>query len=957
MSQSWFLKCVGIALACGMAVTAGAQTRLASIEGRVSDETGATLPGVSITVTSPALQVPQLVQVTGSDGAYRFPELPIGVYRLSFELGGFRTFVREGVSLNPGFVARVDATMNIGTLEETVTVSGQSPVVDAVTTRGGATISSDVIESIPTSRNYQDIINMTPGVSVTAPPQMGEIGFRALVGSIKTYGQTGQTQTQIEGLQMSESAFPDFSTAEQVDVKTFGNTADVAQPGALTDLVIKSGSNAFHGRYHEQYMHSSLQSSNLDDDLRAQGLRTTDGIRFYQDFAGDLGGRIIRDRLWFYGAMRDVRNERTLTGYAQGAGPDGQYNTSDDVPGYPPALQQNQTFKVSSQLTNANRLIGFWQRNWVDETQAQASRFVPFEATREVQWEPIQYKVEWQATPGSRLFYNVTYGRTSERIFYIPTSPTTPSRYDQVTLIQTGHYASPTSAGRDDIYGSQSKRHTITGTVSMFPGGLLGGRHELKVGFRAWLENRRSQFDDRRAGNYRLIYSNGSPIQMMTYDYPMLARDGMDEYSAYVMDQWRLGSRLTLNLGLRWEKVRGFAEAQSKSPSQFGLPASFPAEDIARWNALAPRAAAAWDIAGDGKSVVTATYGWYNFRISAAGFVSVFNKQRPQAFVYRWLDPDRNNDYTPGEVDLTIGGNDYLTTSGGNTNLANLDLAQPHTHEMTAAFEREIARETSIRLLYVFKKTADDWEAVNPRRSSDVYDIELTRIDPGPDGRLDTSDDGGPVTLFDFPAALRPLVAAQYQTRANDDHFNTFEVTFNKRRSDQWSVISSFAVTKNHRWIDAIHESGNEAYFPLDETTEWSFKLAGTYSLPWQLDASALYDMFSGLPGQRTYIFPANQAGFQSLVGFATGVNLRLEPFGDRRGPVRQNLNLRLGRALSFGGGHQLRVEVDALNALNTNVAWGRTDPGISFASGPTFGDVTQIVAPRIFRFGITYQF
>src|SRR5262249_21482982 len=158
----------------------------------------------------------------------------------------------------------------------------------------------------------------------------------------------------------------------------------------------------------------SMQSSNLDDELRAQGLRTGDGVRFYQDFAGDLGGRVIRDKLWFYMAMRDVRNERTLTGYSKAPGPDRTYGTSDDEPGRPPALQQNQTVKVSNQLSPRNRLIGFWQRNWVDETEAQASRFVPYEATREVQWEPIQYKVEWQATASSRLFYNVTYGRTSE---------------------------------------------------------------------------------------------------------------------------------------------------------------------------------------------------------------------------------------------------------------------------------------------------------------------------------------------------------------------------------------------------------------------------------------------------------------------------------------------------------------------------------------------------------------
>jgi hypothetical protein len=169
-------------------------------------------------------------------------------------------------------------------------------------------------------------------------------------------------------------------------------------------VIVKSGSNTFRGRYHEQYMNQSLQATNLDDALRAQGLRTGDGVRFYQDFSGDLGGRVIRDKVWFYGAYRDLRNERSLTGYSRDAGPDGIYGTADDTPGTPPALQQNYTAKVSSQLTPRNRVIGFYQRNWVDETQAQASRFVPYEATREVQWEPIQYKVEWQATSSSRVF-------------------------------------------------------------------------------------------------------------------------------------------------------------------------------------------------------------------------------------------------------------------------------------------------------------------------------------------------------------------------------------------------------------------------------------------------------------------------------------------------------------------------------------------------------------------------
>lgn len=950
----------GLLVASTMSGTGFAQTRLASIEGRVTDESNAPIPGVTVTVTSPALQVAQMVKVTGPDGSYRIPELPIGPYRLTFELAGFRTFVRDGVALTAGFVARVDADLKVGTLEESVTVSGQSPVVDAVSTRGGATISADVIQTIPNSRNYQDILNMTPGVTVGAPPQMGEVGFRALTGGIKTYGTSGQTQTQIEGLQMSESAFPDFATAEQVDIRTFGNTADVAQPGAVTDVIVKSGSNTFHGRVHEQYMNSSMQTTNLDDALRAQGLRTGDGIRSYQDLAGDLGGRIIRDRLWFYGAFRDIRNERTLSGYSAAPGPDNAYGTADDLPGYPPATQSNYTIKVSNQLTPANRLIGFWQRNWVDETQAQASRFIPYEATREVQWEPIQYKFEWQGTPSNRIFYNATYGRTSERIFYIPTSPDTRSRYDVRTLIATGAYASPTTGGRDDIYGSQSKRHTINANVSAYPGEFLGGSHELKFGFRAWLENRRSQFDDRTSGNYRLIYDAGRPLQFQTWDFPVVARDGMNEFSGFVMDQWRVGSRLTLNLGLRWETVRGYAPEQSKQPSTFGGPATFAAEDIVSWNAVAPRAAVAWDLGGNGKTVVKATYGWYNFRISAAGFVSVFNKVRPQATSYRWVDRDGNNDYTPGEVDLSLTGTDFVTTTGGNTNIANLDLKQPYTNEVTASFEREVGREASVRLLYVFKKTSDDWEAVNPLRPFGAYNIPIQRRDPGPDGSVATAADNGPaVTFYDYDAAFRgaTFVAAKYQTRVNDDHFNTFEVTFTKRRSDRWSVITSFNLTKNHRWIDAIAESPNDLFFPLDETLEWAYKLAGSYTLPARIEASALYDIFNGDRGQRTYIFGATDPdGGTPLRSFNT-VTLRLEPFGDREGPARHNLNFRIARPFEIGRGQRVRLELDALNALNTNVAWGRGVPGISFASGPTFGYATQIVAPRIFRLGVTYSF
>lgn len=964
----WYARPSGLAVALALLVLAfavplAAQTRPASIEGRAVDESGAALPGVSVVASSPALQVGRLTQISGADGSYRFTELPIGAYRITFELPGFRSFVRDGVALTAGFVARIDVTLAVGTLEESVTVSGASPVVDSVSTRGGSTLSNDVIESIPNSRNYQDLLNMTPGVAVTAPPQMGEVGFRALVGNIKTYGLIGQSQTQVEGLQMSESAFPDFATAEQVDIRTYGNTADVAQPGAVTDLIVKSGGNSFRGRAHEQFMHKSLQSTNIDDRLRGQGIRTGDAIRYYQDFAADLGGRIVRDKLWFYGALRDVRNERSLSGYAKGAGADGVYGTTDDEAGLPTANQSNFTGKVSYQPSTAHRIIGFWQRNWVVEPQAQASRFVPYEATREVQWEPIQYKAEWQAAPSSRFFASLGYGRTSEEIFYIATSPDTTSRYDRRTGIATGAFASTAGSGVDDIYGSISKRHTITGSATSYGVRFLGGEHELKLGVRAWLENRRSQYDDKSSGNYRLVYDNGVAAQINTWNYPVEASDRLDEYAAYVMDQWRLGRGVTVNLGLRWERNHAYVPEQQKAQGTFLGAGTFAKLDVLKWNALAPRAAVAWDMTGTGRSVLKGTYGWFNHRITASGFVSVFNPVRPQSATYIWRDTDRNNDYTPGEVNLALNGADFVSITGATSNIVNPDLKQPHTHELTSSLEHDLGRESSLRLLYVYKRATNLWEQVNVRRPYSAY-FPLTRRDPGPDGALNTGDDAGRVTLYDFDPAFRGanFVGLQYVTRDNVDSYHTIEATYTKRPSTRWNMVTALAFTKNARYIDAIAENPNEDYFPIDRTWEWTYKLAGGYSVPRiGMDVSALYDVFSGLPGQRTYLFgTADPDGGAALSSINT-VTLRLEEFGARRGPVRHKLDLRLSKVVGIGGTRRFRVDLDALNAINTNVAWGRGDvlggTGIDWRSGPTFDYVTQIVAPRILRLGVSFEF
>jgi hypothetical protein len=169
---------------------------------------------------------------------------------------------------------------------------------------------------------------------------------------------TGGGTVEIDGVKIQQNEIPDFTAFEEVDVKTFGNTADVDAPGAAVQLVVKSGGNQFHGRFNEIAQNKRFQSNNIDAALRAQGITAGDAVVYYNDLSGDLGGRIIVNKLWFYGAARDLRNESTVLGYSHAPGPDGVYQTADDEPGFPKASHLSLTLKISYQPTANHRFAG-----------------------------------------------------------------------------------------------------------------------------------------------------------------------------------------------------------------------------------------------------------------------------------------------------------------------------------------------------------------------------------------------------------------------------------------------------------------------------------------------------------------------------------------------------------------------------------------------------------------------
>ena len=966
-----------VAFAAFPRVAMAQTTTLGAIEGTITDETESALPGVTVTLTSPVLQVPQLNTVSDGEGRYRFPDLRVGLYRLQAELQGFQSFVRLNIDVSVGFVARIDVVVKVGSLEETVTVSGASPVVDLRTTRGGQTINTRLItKAVPMVGHQVDLVRLTPGLSGGVGTRAGNPAQMGLTGnmSVSAYGQAGVT-AMVEDFQMhSNNQPPLLIGTEQMDVRSFGNTAEVQNPGAALNYVFSSGGNRFTGAFATLFMNDAFQSSNIDNPvLRAQGFNVPEALRNYVDAQGNLGGRIIRDKLWFFGTARKRGSNRSVGGFVANAGPDGQYLTGDEPPFYPDAEQWGTVLKLSYQTTPKYQIVALW---WRDRTADNGSctsgyfggascRTIPYEASTIYNLRDLVWNGEFRGTPANNLTFSLKAGRAAYQTrYYIQPDAgfdLAPTRFNRNTQLYTG---SPISNG---VITAAQRRgdtrfHQYVGSVTYLPSELLGGDHQFKLGFRSNLAKVSGGADVHPAGNYGLVFDTvggvpDQPVEMVTLSLPVQPQNLLNLHSVYLTDQWRVNSRLTFNLGLRFDRQHAFIPAQEQLASTFVDAGSHPAVDVGAWNVWAPRAAVAWDPTGGGRTVVKGSYGWYNDELPyfVGTFTDMYNPLFPTATTYRWRDQNRNRDYDPGEVNLDRNGPDFLSiTSAANTKRLDPDFKPPHSHEAAVSLERELLPNMGGRILYVYKRRVDDYTTINGARPYSAYNIPLQRRDPGPDGLLGTPDDGPMVTIYDYDPAYRGagFVVNERINTDNDNSAQTIEVSVNKRSSEGWSLMGSYGATKQHRWLDAFIETPNQESYPLDETWSWVLRGSGSYILPYDVVLGGTLNLRSGIDGQRTYVFrAADPLGGPPLRQLST-VTRRLDEFGAQSGPVQKYLDFRVGKTLNLGPQRELQFSVDVLNALNDSAA-----QAITFASGPTYGQITLIPTPRILRLGAHLRF
>ena len=583
-------------------------------------------------------------------------------------------------------------------------MSGASPIVDVSSTSGAQTLNPDMVNKlIPGSRMYGDMARMIPGLVSTSAPNIGRLGLGSS-GTFNAYGDSG-ILVMIDGFEIRSNTYPDFSSAQEVDVKSFGNSADVAEPGSVWNIVSKSGGNAFHGRYAEQYINDKFQSNNLDDNLRSQGLSFVDSVIYFTDFNADLGGKIVPDKLWFYGAYRHRRNQRSVAGLALTPGADGVYGTGDETPHLPVVWTQNWTGKLSYQPTPKYSLIGFVARDYsINDGGAQSSkaaqRFIPYEAATYQLYPVLNFRGEFRATLRDNLLLNVQVGRMGYTVTYLDTpkdhsNNQITARWDRETGIFTGGSVGP---GGNYAEAIRPRTNTVNqANLTYLPKEFLGGGHEFKTGYRMWIQEGHTDVPEHPAGDYQLTYDrvNGlahQPVEITTFNFPVFPSNRSNSISGYLNDHWQVSRRLTVNLGVRFDYDHSFLPEQTKEQGQFGNAGSFARFEGNTWKDFAPRVGVALDLTNDGKTVIKGTYGIYNGPM-ADTFAQTFNQNAVAQTVYRWHDLNGNSNYDPGEVNLDVNGGDFLSTTAAANNVFNPDLQRPQQHEVTAVFDRELRAE------------------------------------------------------------------------------------------------------------------------------------------------------------------------------------------------------------------------------------------------------------------------
>jgi hypothetical protein len=594
-----------------------------SIVGVVKDTSGAILPGVTVEASSDALIEKTKSAITDGNGQYRIVDLRPGAYVVTFSLPGFQTIKRDGIDLPAEFTANISVEMKIGSLEETIVVTGAAPMVDVQSAAHVQTLDRDAIDQLPTGRTIQSIGQMIPGVSLSLPDVGGSRAAMQTYMSVRGNSAANNTVLVdgmvVNGLEANGAVQSYFNDAmsQEMSYQTSGIDASVSSGGVKLNMIPKEGGNRFTGSSQLSYRPGAWQGDNFTDRLKNAGLGVTNTTDYIYDLSGSQGGPIVKDKVWFFASARDYRTNNGVANTFADNGEQGKdYNYIRDALG-----------RVTYQLTSKDKIAGYYDRISKYRSNDMQSLYDPETAARI--WTSPNYstgQIKWTSAVSSRILVEAGWAfnierRNTEMQDGIEQERGTPAWFAGATYALSnttlgGASNSAFTAGSEwpDRYSYNASLSYVTGSHHIKGGfnGTYGSfYHEVRANADLYQEYGKVDDSGYRAGTGPLKFSD--PTSVVVRNTPVIAGESLNkDLGLYIQDTWTM-NRLTMSAGIRYEYLNSGIQGVTAPAGRF-VPERTVAEtnDLPNWSDIAPRFQAVWDVFGNAKTAIKYSANRYN---------------------------------------------------------------------------------------------------------------------------------------------------------------------------------------------------------------------------------------------------------------------------------------------------------------------------------------------------------
>jgi hypothetical protein len=930
-------------IVCGallvLAAEAAAQVQTGSIVGLVTDASNALLPGVTVSLSGERLIGGAQTAVTDTRGAYRFDRLVPGSYNVRFELQGFRTVDRPDVRISAAFVATINGKMEVGSVSETITVTGESPTVDVRSNVQQTVMSQEILEGIPTGRDPWSLAKLIPGVQVatydvggTQSMQQSGMSAHGSSGNDVSYNIDGATVNWPGGGGGATMMYYDQGMFEEVNYMTSAIPAEVMAGGISINMVTKDGGNVWRGNLRYNFANDALQAENFEDTRAANPSFLGNPTKKMYDANLSGGGAIVQNRVWVNGTVR----RWIVNNLVNAKNPDGTQALDDNT-------LKNYSGKIVTQLT-ANNKLSFsylWNDKIRGHRRDSSTQLIP-DVASVVQTNPVQTtQAKYSGIRGSLVFesnFSVMDGVTNYT--YQPDTAADAIRKEDIGTNEV-FFAST----REDH--QPNSRHQWDNVFTFARTGM-GGEHLIKAGVQ-WARLYYGS-DYSVKGDHWVEYNNGVPLRVRQFNTPVFSENIANVTGFFLQDSWSM-NRLTLNIGARWDRYVGKLPDQERGENQFIGAASFPGREVINQSRGVWRMGASYDVTGSGRTALKGSYSRYALqvgidRVTSVNPVSNGNRTCP------WTDPNGDGRFQASEINVA----QCSSFSGGATTNFAPGVRWPYSDEATAGIETQLAGAVRIGAMFYYRTNRDQLGNRNTAVPTSAYTPFTVTVPNGPGGTV-ANPKPTTVTVYNLAPAL---VSANATVRDNQSYLDTeykgVEFTATKRFSDRWQMQAGFTVGQNRGGTTngADLNDPNVTLYPegiIGNDSEMAFRISGSYRLPGDITLAGSMLSNNGYPFQSTYAVSPAAAAAAGVSLTRASQTVVLSERGQERLPNVTMFDIRLSRPFRFGS-RSFNPQIEIFNLTNDDTVTSQTS-----AVGAAYLRPGAILSPRIIKVGFSLNF